>query len=122
MTPNDLNPKGHDLTLFQAQKLKELADTISKIEEAYGGGFTVTSGFRTEEDQLRINPKNPRSAHRTGEAVDVLDLDGRIYDFCIDNLGLIIELGVYLECKTYTRRWCHMQIKAPKSGNRIFIP
>lgn len=122
MTVKELNPHGYQTNEFQKAALEKLAKSVTRIEEACGRKFIVTSGFRTLEDQLRINPANKNSAHRTGEAVDLSDVDGSIYAFCLDNVPLLIELEIYLECRTYTNRWIHMQNRRPRSGNRIFIP
>lgn len=122
MSPEKLNPNKLPVTEIQKKNLEKLAQAVSKIEEEMGKEFLVTSGLRSKEMQLKINPAAKNSAHISGEAVDVSDVDGDIYAFCIDHVPLLIELGIYLECKTYTKRWAHMQIRAPKSGNRFFIP
>lgn len=122
MTAEDINNHGYDLSEYQEEALQKLAEAVSCLEDAMQRDFLITSGLRTFEDQLRINPKNPDSAHRTGEAVDVSDPDGSIYAFCVDNVPLLIELGIYLEDKAYTRRYVHLTIRPPKSGLRFYIP
>lgn len=122
MTLKELNPKGHELDATTQDNLEKLAEKVSVLEGAYGQPFTVTSGFRTKEEQQKINPPVKRSCHLTGEAVDISDTTGEIWTWLVDNMDLLIDLGVYLESRTWTPRWVHLQSKAPKSGNRIFIP
>lgn len=122
MELKDLNPNKYILTFNQEENLQRLFSAVSELKSLCKIPFIITSGVRTPQDQLRINPVVKRSAHLTGEAVDISDVDGAIYAFCLDNMGLLIRLGIYLELRTYTPRWVHMQTRAPKSGNRIFIP
>jgi len=122
MTASDLNPKNHPLNDVQDINLEQLASILTDLEHECGLPFTVNSGFRTLEEQERINPKNINSAHRTGEAVDIYDLGHPIYNWCVDNLSLIAELGLYIEDKSSTPRWIHLQIRMTRSGNIVFIP
>lgn len=122
MTTLDLNPRRYVLTKFQADNLNELAMKCSVLEELYGRPFEVTSGIRIPQEQQRINPKNPNSPHLDGRAVDVKDQYGDVWRFLMANMEAVEDLGFYLEAKAYTPRHCHLQISAPKSGNRVFIP
>lgn len=122
MKIEELNPRGYSLTNIQEDNLQKLCGAITALQDLCGLPFVVTSGVRSESDQMAINPSVKKSAHLTGEAVDISDVDGKIYDFCINNIDILIRLGIYLESRTFTPRWIHMQIRSPKSGNRIFIP
>jgi hypothetical protein len=62
----------------------------------------------------------PRSAHKTGEAIDIYDADGDI-DGAIDD-PLLRKHGLYREHPSATRSWCHLTTRAPKSGRRSFYP
>lgn len=64
----------------------------------------------------------PGSAHKQGLAVDRYDPDGEIDDWCMANLDLLEQSGIYLEHPGSTRGWSHWTIRAPKSGNRVFFP
>lgn len=121
MTSSDINNQKYITTKEQLENLERLADAVSVIEDMMEKKFLVTSGLRSPQDQLRINPSVRNSAHQTGEAVDVFD-DSSIYGFCIDNVDILIRIGLYLECRTYTPRWVHFTIRPPKSGMRFFIP
>lgn len=122
MTVEDLNPDDLPLTPITHSNLKSLAQALSVLEKQRGRGFIVTSGLRDRETQTRINPKNPKSAHLEGLAVDVLDSNGEVWDWLIENLDLVADLGFYLESKAYTKTWVHLQMRPPRSNNRIFIP
>lgn len=119
--------------LMGRAKLEELSDEIvaninklipiiNDLLEAYGKPVTMNSGFRTEEDQMRINPKAPKSMHCIGAAIDIGDKDHNFRYWCLNNLNEVIKRGIYLEDPAHTASWMHCQIIAPKSGSRIFIP
>jgi hypothetical protein len=101
----------------------------------------LTELFKTRGIDLDINPKTkslvsgeqyggwrppecpigaPRSAHKTGEAVDIYDPDGDIDDSIDD--PLLRKHGLYREAPSATRGWCHLTTRAPKSGRRSFYP
>jgi uncharacterized protein YcbK (DUF882 family) len=122
ITLAELNPRKHRLTQDQQANLELLHKAINKVRSAYGKPMVVTSGVRSVEDQMRINPKAPKSKHLLGLAVDILDRDGKLWAWCMDNLKLLEEAGLYLECKSATPSWVHFQASPPKSGRRIFRP
>lgn len=65
----------------------------------------------------------PRSSHKEGRAVDIYDPnDGDLDAWCLDHLGRLIALGLYLEHPAATKGWCHLTTRAPRSGNRVFYP
>lgn len=102
--------------------LEVLLVKINVIRSKYGKPMTVTSGWRPAE----VNSATPNAAkaskHISGLAVDILDADHKLFKWCLQNLQIIQELGLYLEDKNYTKIWTHFQIGAPKSGSRIFKP
>jgi hypothetical protein len=122
MTIEQINNHQLIATKEQIENMTGLAGLVTQLEQSFGKPFQVTSGLRTPQLQMQINPSIKKSAHLTGEAVDVSDSDGKIYDFCISNVDILIRLGLYLESRTYTPRWAHITCRAPASGNRFFIP
>lgn len=122
MRVEDLNPKRYVTTEIQTQNLENLAKLLTLLEEQYGLEFMINSGLRTKKDQERINPRVRHSAHLSGEAADINDPDGAIWSWLMDNMDLLIRYGLYLEARSYTSRWVHIQTRVPQSGNRIFIP
>ncbi len=122
MTVSDLNESGHELTDGEYQNLYDLCERMNKLEKDCPYEFIVTSGHRTEADQMRINPKNPKSAHRLGCAVDIADYNFEIWYWLEDNINLVRKLGLYLENAEFTPTHVHIQSIPPKSGNIIFNP
>lgn len=113
-----------------------LLSKINQIRKAYGKAMTVTSGYRTKEDHIRIykniaKSKNlpfdlsrvpMASKHLSGQAVDILDQYGELKKWINNNLQFCIDLGFYFEDFNYTPTWVHWQLAPPKSGKRFFIP
>ena len=122
ITLSELNPHNHTLTPEQDKNLKALHSAINKVRSAYGKPMIVTSGVRSFEDQMRINPKAPKSNHLIGLACDISDRDGKLWDWCMTNMRVLEEAGLYLEAKSATPTWVHFQACPPKSGKRIFNP
>lgn len=131
--------KGLDFTSLPDEhqnNLVKLLGKINAIEEAYQHKLTVTSGYRSLEDHLRIyknkaakaglpfdESKVPmKSAHLAGAAVDIYDPTRDLWNWCVQNESLLEELGLWMEKGEYTPNWCHFQCLPPKSGNRFFIP
>jgi uncharacterized protein YcbK (DUF882 family) len=114
--------------------LNELLIKANKFRAAYGKPMTITSGLRTKQSQIEVYRKKGitdlskipfGSAHIKGGAVDVADSDHKLKDFVTNNMKLMEEIGLWFEDFDATggeHGWLHMQIYAPKSGNRIFKP
>lgn len=122
ITRKELNPAGIILTKEQEANFEKLFIAMNKIRALYGKPMIVTSGVRTQQMQMRINPSNPHSAHLAGAAVDINDPDKDLWGWCLDNINIIIECGLYLENRLSHSRHTHFQILPPKSGSRIFNP
>jgi uncharacterized protein YcbK (DUF882 family) len=108
-----------------------LLDKINKIRDKYGNPMTITSGFRSEQDHLRIyknkgitdKSKVPmKSKHLYGQAVDIYDPDKKLQAWCKNNIHVLEEIGLWMEDFDHTPNWCHFQAVPPKSGNRFFKP
>jgi len=126
ITRKELNPHDYPLTEEKKKNFEKLYEVMNEIRKAYGKPIIITSGVRSEEDQVRIDSaagRKPRkSTHILAAACDVWDRDRQFWNWCIDNLKLLEKLGVYLEDKSFTPSWVHCQIYPPQSGKRIFIP
>lgn len=111
-----------DFTKAVQQNLTVLLEKMNVIRKAYGKPMTVSSGWRP----ATINAATPGAAktskHIVGLAADIADTDCALWSWCLENLDLIQELGLYLEDKRYTKTWVHFGIGAPASGKRIFKP
>lgn len=127
----ELNPLDRSTSPEIQKNLYALLSTLNSIRSSYGVPMTITSGFRAMEDHLRIyrdkgitDPaKIPmKSKHLYGQAADIADADGKFWSWCQSNLDMMEKLGVYFEDRKSTPTWVHIQIVAPASGKRIFIP
>lgn len=116
----ELNPKGYPLTDEIKANLEDLLVRMNKVRAAWGKPMTVTSGLRSAADQARINPSAPKSRHTYGKAVDILDRDGSLYDWTVNNQDLLAKVGLWVEIKAGP--WVHYQSEPPKSGRRFFNP
>lgn len=120
-----------DIPIAHQHNLEELLKKINVIRAAYGKPMTVTSGYRSMQDHLRIystkgitdKSKIPmQSKHLYGQAVDISDADGKLKEWVKVNVAKLEEAGLYCEDFAYTKTWLHFQILPPKSGKRFFIP
>lgn len=112
--------------------LNKLQKAVTKLREAYGKPLTVSSGYRTMQDHLRIYAEKGitdqnlipmKSKHLIGLAVDLTAADIKHFQKWIkDNVKLAEELGLYFEDFSVTTTWVHCQLVAPASGSRFFKP
>ena len=102
------------------RNLEELCARVNKL--SYEPPMRASSCLRSLVDQKRINPKALGSSHLYGAAVDIADPDGYLADWlecCPEKLE---QCGLWMEDSEYTKGWVHLQIYAPKSFKRIFVP
>lgn len=120
--------KGRDrdypLTPEMETNLDKLLVAVNRIREAWGKPLVVTSGYRPGHFNKAAGGAK-KSSHVTCEAVDFSDPDGSFGKWCLQNLKLLEEAGLYMESPIYTheppgKRWIHLQTRATK--NRVFIP
>lgn len=102
----------------------KLLAVMNLIRAEYGLPMYVTSGFRTPQEEMRVDPAHPNSLHTMGAAVDIYDADPerRLWNWCLEHIDLLIEVGVWLEDRLYSKSHVHFQVWPPASGKRIFIP
>jgi uncharacterized protein YcbK (DUF882 family) len=107
------------------EMLKDAEDLVSKVNRVlheFGEDRAVSSGYRPAAINATIKNAAKKSNHMVCRACDLHDPDGRLDDFCVSNLQLLEDIGLWLESGTSTPGWCHLQIVPPKSNNRIFLP
>ena len=114
--------KSEDISAQVGINLSELLVKLNKVRSAYGKPMIITSGFRTPEEQHRVNPKATKSKHLTGQAADVLDRGGELKAWINSNLVVIEQAGLWMEDFVFTPSWVHFQSVPPASGKRFFIP
>lgn len=123
--------KLEDLPSDIQDNLTDLVERLNVIRRAYGKPMTVSSGFRTKEDHLRVyrekgitDPKKipMGSRHLSGKACDIADSDGKLKDWVNDNVELCEKVELWMEDFSATPTWIHFQSEPPASKKRFFMP
>lgn len=99
--------------------LEQLLVAVNLFREKYGIPMFVTSGYRPAAINASIGGAK-KSAHMSCQAVDFADKDGKVKMFCLQNVKVLEECGLYMENPVNTPTWCHLQTRPTK--NRIFNP
>jgi hypothetical protein len=107
------------LTPEMESNLTKLIEALSIVRHAYGKPLQVSSGYRPSDINKAAGGAN-RSAHMTCQACDLVDSNREFANWCINNLNILKQAGLYLEDPRWTPRWVHLQIRRPGSGNRVF--
>lgn len=122
----ELNKKNLPTTAIQAGNLTELCTRLNKLRKAWGKPMIITSGLRSEGQQANLIKSGQstatKSKHLLGLAADISDPDGALDDWLEKNVKLLEEIGLWIEHKSATPTWAHIQICPPKSGRRFFKP
>lgn len=113
--------KQYPLSIEYALNAAKLLASINYIRGRYNKQMKCSSGYRPGHYNKAAHGAD-NSAHLTCEAIDIVDTDGSFAKWCLNNLKELEKAGLYMEDPTRTKGWVHLQIRAPKSGNRIFIP
>lgn len=114
--------KQYPIDAEQEANLEKLLKALNKFRESYGKPMTVSSGYRPEAINAKVKGAAKKSNHIMCLACDFKDLDGKLDQWCLDNLEVLAECGLWLESPQHTNGWSHLQCVAPKSGARVFIP
>ena len=113
------------------QQARNAADLLSRVNYLFGRlnlKATVSSGYRPSSINASVNGAK-MSAHTTCQAIDLLDVFGKIGTLLRLRTDLLEECGLYLENPDYTVKtnkdgtkifWVHLQCRPTKS--RVFIP
>jgi len=124
VTLKDLNSHNYPTTKEIDDNLNILLARINLLEQEYGKQFHVTSGLRSEAQQKQLISQGrsnaTKSNHLIGAAVDILDIDGKLYDWCKAHTDALESTGLW--CEERMGGWQHFQIYPPKSGHRWFFP
>jgi uncharacterized protein YcbK (DUF882 family) len=122
----ELNKRKYTTTPMIESNLKELCRRLNIIRKAYGKPMIVTSGLRSEKQQAELikagKSNAPKSKHLTGNAADIYDPDKSLAKWCMENVKVLEDAGLWCEHPDYTPNWVHFQILPPRSGNRFFKP
>jgi len=81
----------------------------------------INSGWRPAKYNATIQGSAPNSRHITAEACDLADPDEALDTWCLRNIAVLEEIGLWLENPAVTRGWCHVQIVPSRyTSKRIF--
>lgn len=80
----------------------------------------ATSGWRPAAVNAATAGAAKKSNHLMGRAVDIADPDKKLQQWCLVNLKVLEELGLWMEHPRDTPTWTHVQIVPPGSGKRVF--
>lgn len=114
------------------ENLNSLQRSVNELRKSYGKSLTVSSGYRSMDDHIRIYKEKGitdksqipmKSKHLFGQACDLTCSNVKDFqDWILDNIELCENLGLYFEDFSATITWVHCQIVPPKSGKRFFLP
>lgn len=107
ISKQELNPHNYSLTPEQNTNQNNLLDAVNKVRTAWGQPMQVTSGVRSEADQLRINPKAMHSKHLLGAAVDIADSQLLLTSWLKANPQVLEDAGLW--CEEGNANWVHFQ-------------
>lgn len=110
------------LTGLMEVNLKKLLQAVNKLRAAYNKPMIVSSGYRPAAINATIPGAAKKSNHMACLAVDFADRDGKLAEYCLNNLKLLEEFGLWMEDPAHTKGWVHLQRVPPRSGNRVFKP
>ena len=109
----------YTLTKEQIDNLFNLLPRINFIRFCYAKPLIVSSGYRPGEFNSPASGAT-KSSHLVCRAVDFVDSTGEFAKWCLDNVALLEEAGLYLEDPKHTIGWVHLQSTPTKSNP--FIP
>lgn len=111
-----------ELTAEITAHAKELLDKVNIFLSHIGiKEAKISSGWRPESINIAAHGAKS-SKHLTGQAIDIIDVDGKVRNAILKNLDEAKGLGLFFEDFRWTSTWCHIQSVQPNSGKRIFIP
>ncbi len=106
------------------RRVNRLLKRAAKQVPLGGAGIavTVSSGWRPATINAAVPGAAINSRHIHCLAIDLNDRDGQLDAWCMAHPEALEEFGLWLEHPDATPGWCHLQTRAPRSGNRVFEP
>lgn len=101
---------------------EDLLVRLNRLVMYWERPITISSGYRPAAINDRINGASKSSHHIICAAADLVDKDGKLAAFCMNDLPMLEHLGLWMEHPESTKCWVHLQIFPPRSGNRVFRP
>jgi Peptidase M15 len=110
-------------TVEAANKLLTLAKGAGVQLKPNATTGMVRSGWRPPDVNSTTAGASKTSLHMQCLAIDLEDMDGALDKWCLINANLVLrDLALWLEHPDATPTWCHVQLRPPGSGNRVFRP
>lgn len=81
----------------------------------------INSGYRSPAINAAVGGSK-KSNHMICQAVDIEDGDGELGKWLTRQPEKLSEFDLYMEAKSATPSWTHLQLQPPKSKRRIFLP
>ena len=123
---SELNPHNFKTTPVIDKNLETLFLRVKELQDAADMDFVITSGLRSDELQNELisqgKTRAKHSKHLAGAACDILDEEGILANFVMINQDVLENIGLWAEHPSHTNGWVHVQMMAPASGRRVFIP
>lgn len=111
-----------ELTRELRANARETLRRVNRLLRRAGMIREVTSGWRPAAINATVPGAATGSRHLSCLAIDLEDRNGTLDAWCMANLAVLEELGLWLEHPAATPGWCHLQTQPPRSGNRVFNP
>jgi Peptidase M15 len=111
-----------ELTRGLRANARETLRRVNRLLRRAGMMRKVTSGWRPAAINATVPGAATGSRHLSCLAIDLEDRNGALDAWCMANLAVLEELGLWLEHPAATPGWCHLQTQPPRSGNRVFHP
>jgi hypothetical protein len=90
------------------------------------GYRTLEQHYNLYEDIMRKTGKMvhipTKSMHLYGAAADIYDPTRELQKWIREHMKIVEKLDLYMEHFDATPTWVHMQLYAPESGSRFFLP
>lgn len=97
----------------------ELILTLQRVRDDWDRPMVVDCGARCPEHNASPEVRGaPDSAHISGEAADIADVDGKLKAWMTEDR--LRRYGLWAEDYRYTSDWIHLQIRPAHA--RIFRP
>lgn len=109
-------------TVEAANKLLILAKGAGVLLIPNSKTGMVRSGWRPPAVNANTAGASKTSLHMQCLAVDLEDVKGTLGKWCFANQNVLKDLALWLESPAATPTWCHVQLRPPRSGNRVFTP
>lgn len=111
-----------ELTRELRANARDIVRRVNRLLKCAGIPAAVSSGWRPAAINAAVPGAAKASRHITCLAIDLEDRDGELDAWCMANLEVLEECGLWLEHPDATPGWCHLQTRPPGSGNRVFSP